>query len=101
MKESHLGRILMESRRGMTQDQLAEVMGVFKAAVSEWETTYPDIFMLPSLAAYFDLSIDEPMGYEPQMDKTEIRKWYDRLAKECITFLFDQALKLCLELADE
>ena len=73
MKEIHLGRILAENRRrkGITQDELAEFVGVSKAAVSKWETesTYPDILLLPRLAAYFDISIDELMGYEPQMDR--------------------------------
>ena len=45
MKEIHLGRILAEQRRsrGITQDELAEFLGVSKAAVSKWETesTYP------------------------------------------------------------
>lgn len=59
MKEIHLGRVLSENRRrkGVTQDELAEFMGVSKAAVSKWETesTYPDILLLPRLAACFDL----------------------------------------------
>ena len=40
MKEIHLGRILNENRRrrGITQDELAEFLGVSKAAVSKWET---------------------------------------------------------------
>ena len=40
MKEINLGRVLTENRRrrGMTQDQLAEHLGVSKAAVSKWET---------------------------------------------------------------
>lgn len=51
-------------------------MGVSKAAVSKWETglSYPDITLLPVLAAYFNISIDELMGYEPQMGKEDIRK---------------------------
>ena len=65
MKEIHLGRVLSENRRrkGVTQDELAEFMGVSKAAVSKWETesTNPDILLLPRLAAYFDMSIDELM----------------------------------------
>lgn len=40
MKEINLGRVLAENRRrrGITQDQLAEHLGVSKAAVSKWET---------------------------------------------------------------
>lgn len=57
MKEINLGRILIENRhkRGITQEELAAYLGVSKAAVSkqETETTYPDITLLPQLAAYF------------------------------------------------
>lgn len=101
MKDIHLGRILIENRhkRGITQEQVAEYMGVSKAAVSKWETetTYPDIFMLPKLAAFFDLSIDELIGYEPKMEKTEIRKWYCRLSEEFVSLPFDEVLGHCRE----
>ena len=57
MKEINLGRILIENRhkRGITQEELASYLEVSKAAVSKWETetTYPDITLLPQLAAYF------------------------------------------------
>ena len=101
MREIHLGRILAEQRRsrGITQDELAEFLGVSKAAVSKWETesTYPDILLLPRLASYFDISIDELMGYEPQMDSREIRKTYRRLAGEFAALPFGQALDHCRE----
>ena len=103
MKEIHLGRILSENRRrkGITQDELAEFMGVSKAAVSKWETesTYPDILLLPRLAAYFDMSIDGLMGYEPQMDKREIRETHRRLSEEFTTLPFEEALEHCREYA--
>lgn len=61
MKEINLGRILIENRhkRGITQEELAEYIGVSKAAVSKWEIgmTYPDISLLPRLASYFNISI--------------------------------------------
>ena len=105
MKEIHLGRVLSENRRrkGVTQDELAEFMGVSKAAVSKWETesTYPDILLLPRLAAYFDISIDELMGYEPQMDREEIRKTHRMLSEEFITRPFAEALEHCRKYARE
>ena len=62
MKEIHLGRILIENlhKRGITQEDLAKHIGVTTAAISKWETgaTYPDILLLPQIAAYFDISID-------------------------------------------
>ena len=51
--------------RKMTQEDLANYLGVSKAAISKWETgqSYPDLALLPSIAAYFNLSVDELIGY--------------------------------------
>ncbi|MBQ9227491.1 MAG: helix-turn-helix transcriptional regulator [Eubacterium sp.] len=45
----------------MTQSQLAEQMGVTTQAVSKWEQGIcaPDITLLPELAAFFEVNIDE------------------------------------------
>jgi ribosomal-protein-alanine N-acetyltransferase len=47
-------------RKGMTQEQLADVLSVSVQTISRWETgvNYPDIAMLPSLAAYFHVTTD-------------------------------------------
>ena len=94
MKEINLGRILVENRhkRGITQDQLAAYMGVSKAAVSKWETgmTYPDITLLPQLATYFNISIDELIGYEPQMTKEQIRALCRKLTTDFSTQPIEQ-----------
>lgn len=80
MKELNISKILLEKRRekGVTQDEVAEYMGVSKAAVSKWEKgiSYPDITFLPQLATYFHITIDELMGYEPQLSEKEIQKKY-------------------------
>ncbi len=102
MKEINLGRILIESRhkRGITQDELASYMGVSKAAVSKWETgtTYPDITLLPQLATYFNISIDELFGYEPQMTKEQIRDLYRKLAADFSTQPIEQVREQCREI---
>lgn len=48
-------------KRGFTQEQLAERIGVSAQAVSKWENfiTMPDITLLPALAEVFGVSIDE------------------------------------------
>ena len=70
MKEINIAKVLVKKRKekGITQDQLANYIGVSKASVSKWETeqSYPDVTFLPQLAAYFNISIDE------LMDSTEI-----------------------------
>lgn len=51
-------------RLGMTQEQLAERMGVSAQAVSKWENNLscPDISVLPELADIFGISVDELLG---------------------------------------
>lgn len=48
---------------GLTQEQLADHLGVSFQAVSRWErnAAYPDIELLPELAEYFHVSLDELM----------------------------------------
>lgn len=103
MKELRIGQVLAEHRRrcGITQDQLAAYMGVSKAAVSKWETssTYPDITLLPQLASFFNISIDQLMGYEPQMPPEGIRRLYRELVAEFTQRPFDQVMARCRETA--
>lgn len=104
-KELNLGRVLTEHRRkrGVTQEELAEHMGVSKASVSKWETgaAYPDITLLPKLAAYFDLSIDALLCYEPQMTTEDIRKLYRRLSHDFVEKPFPEVLEACRETAKQ
>ena len=65
-----LGKRIMRNRKklGLTQDQLAEKLGVTAQAVSKWENdqSCPDISMLPRLAEIFGVSTDELLGREPE-----------------------------------
>lgn len=99
MKEINIARTIINKRKekGLTQDELASYIGVSKAAVSKWEIgqSYPDITLLPQLAAFFNISIDELMGYEPQMSKEDIRKVYRRLAYDFSVKPFDEVMTEC------
>ena len=52
--------------RGLTQEKLAEALGVTVGAVSKWENgnNTPDIIMLGILADFFDVSVDVLIGYD-------------------------------------
>ncbi len=62
------GEIISRKRReqGMTQSQLAAYFNVTFQAVSRWEngTAYPDIEMLPVLAAVLHTTVDALLGYD-------------------------------------
>ena len=66
--EQTLGKRIAENRKALklTQDQLAEKLGVTAQAVSKWENdqSCPDITMLPRLAEIFQITTDELLGRE-------------------------------------
>lgn len=59
-------------RLGITQNKLAEYLGVTPQAVSKWENDQacPDITTLPRLAEIFGISIDELLGRVPYSAQT-------------------------------
>ena len=58
---TNLRRIRKE--RGITQEQLAEAVGVSAQAVSKWEmTSFPDAQLLPAIADKLGVTIDELYG---------------------------------------
>ena len=68
--EQTLGKRIMENRKklGLTQDQLAEKLGVTAQAVSKWENdlSCPDITILPKLAEIFGTTTDTLLGRQAQ-----------------------------------
>ncbi len=68
----NIGNKIHELRKvkGVTQETLANALGITGQAVSRWEAggSYPDIEIIPAIANYFSISIDELFGYESGRD---------------------------------
>ena len=77
-----LGNKIKRLRRekGMTQEQLAELLGITSRAVSGWECdrTAPDISHIPALCRIFDVSADELLGIDTENGEQEIRKYLEK-----------------------
>lgn len=69
---SNLKRLRKE--RGITQENLADFIGVSFQAVSKWECGdgYPDITILPVLANFFDVTLDELVGMNEIKDTKKL-----------------------------
>ena len=67
MSNLKIGQKIKAKRREreLTQEELANILGVTKAAVSKWENgeSYPDITMLPQIAQLFRITMDELFDY--------------------------------------
>ena len=93
----HFSENLVRLRREkkLTQEQLADFIGVTKAAISKWETkqSLPDLLILPKLSSFFDISIDALLGYQPQLSREEIRRIYHTLAGDFSERPFDDVME--------
>jgi transcriptional regulator with XRE-family HTH domain len=105
MKSLNIGKIITQKRKekNITQEKLAEYIGVSKASVSKWESgqSYPDILLLPELATYFNVSVDELMGYSPQLTSEDIKKVYNKLSHAFAYQPFEEALGQCRQTVRE
>lgn len=69
----------LRQRRGITQEDLAQHLGVTPQAVSKWErgAGAPDIEMLPAISAYFGVTIDElfALSDDTRMERIRHMLW--------------------------
>lgn len=94
-----IGEVIYRLRKEhhLTQEQLAQAIGVSVPAVSKWETgtTYPDITLLPKIAQFFECSIDELMAYEQKLTPLQINQWLAECKELANKRLFDEMIEKC------
>ncbi len=80
---SHIKKYRKE--KDMTQEALAEYLGVSPQAVSRWEndTTYPDMELIPAMANLFDIPLDDLFGRNNNEKDNEMAKYHQK-SKEFI-----------------
>ena len=88
----------LRKKRGVTQDELGKALGVSMQAVSRWENGgMPDVALLPGIADYFGVSIDELFGRDGGVMRPEdaILKRLNSLPRE---ERIEEGFKLCWEI---
>lgn len=73
MKFAEIFKSLRKDKE-LTQEQLAEVLGVSPQIVSRWENgvSQPSLELLPTIAAYFETSVDTLLGIATPVKKQKI-----------------------------
>ncbi len=75
----HFGEKIKQLRaeKGITQDTLAKFLGVTFQTISKWEReeTYPDITMLPAVAAFFNTTTDDLLGIDTLKKEEQIQEY--------------------------
>ncbi len=64
----------LRHKKKITQQELADIVGVSFQTISKWENggAMPDITYLPILAEYFDVSVDQLIGIVPLNEEAYI-----------------------------
>ena len=73
-------------KHDLTQEELAERLGVTYQSVSRWENgaTYPDLELLPAIAQALSVTADELLGM-PEVEKEKrATETLDELRRECV-----------------
>lgn len=94
---------ILRKDHDLTQEQLAERLGISSQAVSKWETnsSYPDISMLPVLANFYDVTTDELLGVDIMKNKEKIDAYVNEMFNLYRSWklkeMVDVARKACAE----
>lgn len=78
-----INQIIREKRKelSLTQEQVAEFLGVSAPAVNKWEkgNTYPDITLLPALARLLRTDLNTLLSFQDDLTDIEIENFVDGL----------------------
>jgi len=94
--ELGIGAVIYRLRRehGMTQEQLANAVGVSSPAVSKWESggAYPDITLLAPIARCFGTTVDVLLSYEQELSQERVTEIEKDCAQKFESMEFDEAV---------
>ena len=84
--------VIQEQRKllGLTQEQVADYLGVSTPAVSKWEKgiTSPDIGLLPPLARLLKIDLNTLFCFSEDLSEQEIGFFCNELAKQATNCFF-------------
>lgn len=92
----------LRKSKGNTQEELAEFLGISIQAISKWERSegYPDITLLPKIAAYYNVTVDDLLGMGESRQQQRINQIFFEKEKnnysgntEANIILFRNAIK--------
>jgi transcriptional regulator with XRE-family HTH domain len=80
--------------KNYTQEALANMLSITPQSVSKWERGegYPDITMLPSIASFFGVTVDDLLG----VDKAK-REQNMQVLSQSLTITIQQYVRECLK----
>ena len=89
----------LRREKEITQEQLAEYLGITSRAISQWECdrTAPDISQLPALCHIFDVSSDVLLGIDIEKNNEAIQRYLDQARDEEWQGNFEKSVEILRE----
>ena len=83
--------------RDLTQEQIADIFHVSPQAVSRWETgaSLPDIEMLPNIAEFFKVTVDDLLGVDVIRNQERIDEILKILKEKHHKGLTNEGIEIC------
>lgn len=74
-------------KAGLTQEQVANYLGVSAPAVNKWESgsTYPDITLLSPLARLLGIDLNTLFTFHADLSKEEVGRFCNEVGREAVT----------------
>lgn len=96
----------LRKEKGLTQETLAEILGVSFQTISKWERgeTYPDITMLPAIASFFNVSVDDLLGVDKAQKEQKINEYlelYDTMKLKDLSLTYQTYQKAVKEFPND
>lgn len=84
---------------GLTQEQVANYLGVTPPAVNKWEkgNSYPDITLLPALARLLRIDMNQLFSFREELTQQEIGQFVNELSQMTAQGKLEQAFDLAAE----
>ena len=89
----------LRKEKEITQEEFAEVLGVSCQSVSRWENNscYPDIELVPVIAAFFGISTDKLMGVDEAAENAAVERYLKDFQKAISVGNIDECIRVARE----
>lgn len=96
-----INEIIKEKRnaQGLTQEQVADYLGVSTPAVNKWEkgNSYPDITLLPSLARLLRVDLNTLLSFKDDLSDQEIGNFVNEVSEIINSKGFDMGFEKAMD----
>lgn len=101
----NIGEVIRKYRKEkqLTQEQLADYLGITPSAVNKWENNYslPDIALLAPIARVLGITTDTLLSYKEELTKPEIRQIIEQFTEKALAGDYDALFSWAMEVMQE